>query len=181
MIAKVKKTNHSSRYEIWSQYYIVRWESFCLLNLSMVLHILNYLKRYTLYEDGKIDRSKFKRWCVTNSIPIPRALVECENKPDYSYHITKNMIWPIFHSDVNLGKVLRVDISFRTKNTLFENQKPSEQNFKFENRTKSCKVQFISVCFVKTCATQVARLLFASEGVGNIPAILKFKYCTCRN
>ncbi len=41
---------------------------------------MSYVMEKSFSKDGKIDRAKFKRWCVTHSIPIPRALLECEKQ-----------------------------------------------------------------------------------------------------
>ena len=34
---------------------------------------MSYVMENVFTKDGKIYRAKFKKWCVTNSIPIPRA------------------------------------------------------------------------------------------------------------
>ena len=41
---------------------------------------MNYVMEHGFTNDGKIDRNKFKKWCQEKSIPIPKALLECEKQ-----------------------------------------------------------------------------------------------------
>ena len=41
---------------------------------------MDYVMENGFTNDGKIDKTKFKKWCQKKSIPIPKAILECEKQ-----------------------------------------------------------------------------------------------------